>query len=334
MKKTVYLFLTIVLSCSCANKENYEAPVFNHQEFLEVEVINDNCLFRSIDFMCVYDSLLVVCDLFIDPVVHVFNKNNGNFINSTGKKGEGPGELVVPANVSFDHKNGRVFIHDAGKNAIISIDINDLISTEKTIIEEIRFNNNQAVINYSYYLRDSLFILRNGLGEIVLGTKNQTINQVLLKSPESIDPNDWKQFLSTYSLTSINPKGDKFILGTTIGGVLYIYSISHREITLEETKYFYKPVFERKRSIFTFDQSEYGFYSLYLSDYYIYGIVFGQKNPADLPQDICKFDYLGNPITHYNIGHPVSTITVDDKEHYVYMAIYKDGELALAKASF
>ena len=333
MKKIICVFLIISLSNSCVYKDNYEAPIFNNQESLVVEIINDDFMFRSIDFMCTYDSLLIVCDRFIDPVVHVFNKNSGDLINSIGKMGQGPGELVIPTNVSFDHKNGRVFIYDTGKDAIISFDINNAISAKMPTIEEIRFNNNQAVINYSYYLRDSLFILRNGLGEIVLGTKNQTINQVLLNGPESIDPLDWRMFLSSYSLVSINPKGNKFILGTTIGGVLYIYSISHSEITLEETKYFFKPVFERKGSIFKFDNSEFGFCSLYLSDHYIYSIVFGQKNPTKLPQTICKFDYLGNPVTRYTVEYEVAVVTVDDDEKDIYMAVYKDGELALAKAS-
>ena len=73
-------------------------------------------------------------------------------------------------------------------------------------------------------MRDSLFIFRSGSGEILLGTEYNTIDQILLQSPESIDPLGWKMFLNIYSLNSINPKGDKFILGTTIGGVLYIYS--------------------------------------------------------------------------------------------------------------
>lgn len=335
MKVVVFIFLIVFLFSSCKKRENenYEAPIFINQEYLDVEVINDDFMFKAISFICTYDSLLIVGDCFINPVVHVFNKNSGDFIVSEGKIGAGPGELVIPTDISFDHKNGQIFIHDAGKKAFISFDINDLIATGKPVIEEIRFDNNQLVINHSYYLQDSLFISRNGLEEIVLGTKNQTIDQALLKSPASFDPLDWKMFLSN-SLVSVNPKGDKFILGTTIGGVLYIYSISQNKITLDTTKYFYKPVIDRKGSIFNFDQSEYGFSNLYISDYYIYGSIFGQKNPTDLPHDICKFDYSGNPVARYNVGHPVATIAIDEKEHHIYMAIYKDGELALAKASF
>ena len=78
--------------------------------------------------------------------------------------------------------------------------------------------------------------------------------------------------------------------------------------------------------------NSYGFCNLHLSNRFIYSAVFGQKNPTDLPKDICKFDYFGNPIIRYNTEYPILTLAVDDTDNNICMAVYKDGEIVLGRA--
>lgn len=331
MNRSIIIIVLLVLLFSCSKKErvSYEPPLFETEEELSVDIINDDYLFRTIYFIDIYDSLLIVCDPSINPIIHIFNKNNGTFIASGGGRGKGPGELITPMSFSFDHNEGQLYVYDVGKNAIVRFGIDGIISKEDDYYEEIRFNNGQNVINQAFYLKDHHFILRRGEEE-TFATKDSIFDVVISEGPPTMSDLDWRLLLSTHFLTTITPNGDNYILGTTIGGVLYIYSINDKKMTLDAKKYFYDPAFQRKGSILNIDESIYGFCGLYASNNYIYSIIFGEKAPQDLPKSICKFDLKGNPVVRYSVDYPVEEIATDDVD--IYMVVYKNGELALAKA--
>lgn len=328
----ILLSLTLVSSCSEKKEATYRAPAFNNQVELSVEIINDDFIFMSIDFMDVYDSLLIVCDSSIDSMLNIFNKKDGSLIASGGTKGKGPNELIGPRDYSFDRKERQLYIFDAGRDALLKIDIDSLVLQKKFLSETVHLKNNHHVVNHNYHLKDSLFISVNGLKEIGLVTENNIIDKAIPTTPYPFTSEEWLYFLAGHNGLKTNHIGNKLVLTTTIGGVMYIYDIDNNKISLNTTKYFYEPIFERKRAEFNFDESIFGFYDPYLSDRFIYSVLIGEKNPEHLPQHISKFDYDGNPITRYNVGYPVGVIAVDEEDKYIYMAIYKDGELALAKA--
>jgi hypothetical protein len=335
--KTITTFTTIctlsLFLVSCSKKIKYEAPIFPNQESLNVEIINDDFIFRAISFLSVYDSLLIVCDPSQSPVANVFNKNDGNFIGSFGNKGQGPGELVQPYYFSFDQKNGHLYVHDSGRKLAVSFDLNFIGTSGNVPFQEIRFNNNEPILNYSYFLRDSLFLFDIGRRGIALGTTNQIFDNVMPEHPGFSNNKDfgWRHFVASNSTMAINPAGNRFVIGTRAGCILYIYSADELQINLESTKYFYKPIFTRNGPAYDTSGSEFGFAHLYLSNQYIYGNIFEQSK--GLPQSISKFDYSGNPVAQYNFDYPIFHMAVDENDQYIYMAVYKDGELALGKAS-
>jgi hypothetical protein len=331
MNKSIFICTAVLFLCSCLRYEriNYEIPIFPDIKHLNIEIINSDFMFRDIPFMVVYDSLLIACDPTINSIAHIFNKNDGCFIGSVGRIGQGPGELAQPMSFSFDYKRGRLFIHDLGKRATLSFDVNDVAS----IIEEIRFDNNELILNSSYFLRDSLFLFDIGR-QTALGTTNQIFDRMLPKHPgyEENDGFGWWHFLGSHSMISINPEGNRFVVGTWAGGILYIYSVDEQKMNLESTKYFYKPIFKRNDALYDTSESKFGFFSLYLSNQFIYSTIF-EKEKDFPPQNISKFDYWGNPIAQYNTDYPIFSIAVDEKDKYIYMAVLKDGELALGRTA-
>lgn len=333
----ICLFAFIVFSCSRNERVNYETPEFPFEKELSFEIINDDFIFGNIAFISIYDSsLIIVGSSMCNYVVHIFSRNDGDFIVSTGKIGQGPGELVNPWYFSFDQKNGRLFVHDVGKNAVVVFDMDGVTSYTNPTIEEFRFNNDEPILNSSRFLRDSLFLLDLGRPAIAIGTKHRVFDGVEVPThPDFRNIDDWQLFLLMNSLLAINPAGDRFVIGTTIGGILYIYSVNdYYQINLETARYFYRPVFTRRGVAFDIDDSERGFSGFYLSDRFIYSIICGVRNPTEFPRNISVFDYKGNPVIRYNTNFPIRSIVVDKYDRYVYAAVFnQDGELALGRAA-
>jgi hypothetical protein len=307
--------------------------MFPIQEEIYIEIINDDFMFRAIGFIEIYDSLLIVCDPFIDPVIHVFSKYDGSHIASGGRRGQGPGEFIHALDFSFDRNTGQLYVFDHSKSAVIKVDIDSLASQNKMVFEEIRLRNDLYPVNAAYHLQDSLFVVIEGTDDIFLRTSDSIIS----KAPRIIPPHPykydtWRMFLSGNSFATTNHKGDKFVLVTNVGGIMYIYSIQENRISLRSTKYFYKPVLERVPPYFNFEESYMGFYALCFSDDMIYTSISGEKMPETHPYNICLFDYEGNPIIRYNTNSPVVRMAVDEVDGSIFVETTKNGEPALGRA--
>jgi hypothetical protein len=163
LKYSVFiLFLCVYfISCNQPKEISYQPPVFEKQQQVDLEVINDSVLFRSVRFMTIYDSLLIVCDPFVNPIIHVFNKNDGRFLQSTGVVGQGPGEFVHPSQFSLDYTKGTLYVYDSGKMALISYRIQDIMNDSRTMGTETKITQPQN-LKHAYYLRDSLYLASGG----------------------------------------------------------------------------------------------------------------------------------------------------------------------------
>ena len=97
----LYLISTLFIAVSCGGSPSdlkYVAPEFKEILNRSVTVLNDEFLYRSIDYVVISDSLLITA--FQTPSTsgyfHIFNKYTGKYLKSFGGIGRGPGELTHP----------------------------------------------------------------------------------------------------------------------------------------------------------------------------------------------------------------------------------------------
>jgi hypothetical protein len=339
MKQSSFLFLLYILIHSCAEiKEiSYQSPNFETQREVNLEVINDSSMFRSITYMTIYDSLLIVCDPHINPIIHIFNKNDGRFLKAIGIVGHGPGELIQPVSFSTDYKKGILYVYDRGKMALISYVIQDIMNNSKTDGTEKKITS-PINIHHAYYLRDSLCLTFGGLHAGISVSKigeSGVITNFVPSNPLEMTDNEWLVFLNMYSIDAVSPDGSKYVIATIIGEIMDSYSIKESSIQPIATKYFYKPIHDLRRSIsYINDETLYGFCAVFATNKYIYTTAHSKVKPTDLPHRIQKFDWNGKALDVYNCKYAIATFTIDEASNQIYAAVYKDGELAIAKGNF
>jgi hypothetical protein len=339
-KRSGFILCLCVCCIGCSSpikKISYQPPIFEKQQQVNLEVINDSFLFRSITYMAIYDSLLIVCDPFIHPIITIFNKNDGSFLKSTGIVGHGPGELVTPVRFSLDYTKGILYVYDDGKRALISYSLQDVMNDSKIIGTETKITN-PVNLKHASFLRDSLYLAAGGLQTAVTVCKmdDSEIKATLIPdNPLEMETNEWLGFLGIWSMDAVSPDGNKYVIATTLGEIMYSYLIHEDSIQLNAVKYFYKPVYDMKRSIiYLNDETLFGFTALCATNDYIYAADHAKVNPTELPREIHQFDWNGNPINTYNCNYNINTFAVDEIAHQIYVAVYKEGELAIARGNF
>ncbi|MDR0836107.1 MAG: TolB-like 6-bladed beta-propeller domain-containing protein, partial [Tannerella sp.] len=343
-KKTVvchsilFLFPLFLFAIACSNKQEviYQAPVFEKQQEVSFEIINDSFLFKGSSALFVCDSLLILCASGINPIIHLFNKETGLFLKSVGVTGQGPNELVLPLFFSFDYNSSIIYVFDAGKRAMVSYDINNVMNDKDIPLKEKRIKN--AAISNMVYLRDSSFAAYVNLKGLTVSAldENSSENTFISEAPLDIASNKWwEYFVASNTAKAVSPDGSKYVMATYYGGIMDIYSIKSDEISLSHRKHFYKLVCNTERMGYSINEETlFGFRNLAPTNNFIYATAFGIKIPTETPKNIWKFDWDGNPIENYICDYNIEDFAIDEPSEMIYAVVYnKDGEFAIAKGS-
>lgn len=329
-------FFVLISFIGCANnkKISYSPPVFEKQYRVKSTIINDSSVYSHAWNMLVYDSLLLLVDVNLEDNIYIFNRNTGTFLKSIGKKGAGPGELVNPENFTLDNVNGVLYVNDYDRKKILQYYLGNIMNEMQPTYNEIQLGGDVLNCSRINYLKDSFFV-SNGFKDRLLvlsPSKIELINKNVQHLPQLNADNEWYRYLSKYSTSLAKPDGKKYVTVTSLGAIMEIFSISEDKIELENTDYFYEPIFDLKNgSVLPNEQTIGGFAYLSVTDNYIYATIFGTVNPVKRPHIIWKFDWKGNPIASYETEHEIVCFTIDEASEQVYASVYKDGEQVLAK---
>jgi hypothetical protein len=334
----VMAFLLFMACTGCGKKETvYEPPIFERHQQIDMEVINDTFMFSAASYMAVYDSILIVCDPYINPVIYLFNRHNGAFLKSAGIVGAGPGELITPVTFSLDHKREILHVYDAGKIAVIKFNIRDILNDTLSVGEETKLYKTLS-IHSARYLKDSLFLAYGyPEGLFITAGNDESVNRkgLIPANPPDMAPKDWTRFLCSWSAAAVRPDGSKYVTATTLGGIIDVYSIDETGIKPSVSRFFYKPVYDMKQSLFAINtETVFGFCYLSATNDFLYATAHGKANPTEMPKTIWQFDWKANPVASYECNYSIENFTIDETARRVYAAVYdEEGELVLASGS-
>ena len=163
--KLIYILL-IILCSSCmkdAKKEkhfNYQKNIINVREQIkEIEI--EDVFISAASPLYVFEEYLIIVDLrATKKMLHVFDKNNFDYITSIVDNGPGPAEVTSMGHVQYDKINRKFLVSDHGKQRIFSFDLDSAFADPHYIpIVKTRIKNSRFP-DYYHYVNDTLSICR------------------------------------------------------------------------------------------------------------------------------------------------------------------------------
>ena len=185
MKKSIrLLFYLLLVTCwSCQNSSNSEKHqdkrdnVINvHDKVEEIQI--EDVLISSFARLYLLDNYLIISDskAYDEMLVHLFNKNNFEYVTSALPKGQGPGEITNMGHIGANEKNKELYVSDHGKLKIFSYPLDSILDNAYYTPEiKKEINNIQFPSNY-IFINDTLSFAR-----IIVPTENIGHNELLAK---------------------------------------------------------------------------------------------------------------------------------------------------------
>ena len=164
MNKSVYLFLIIAFCWGCSSNsatekyQNKRSNIINVRDKIK-EIVIEDVLINDLSWPQIVDDYLFIKDhQSVNELIHIFDKNNFEYITSTVFKGPGPGEIANIGHVAEDKINRKFYVSDYGKYKIYSYDLDSAITNPAYLpMEKMKMGGHLFPDSY-LYINDTLSI--------------------------------------------------------------------------------------------------------------------------------------------------------------------------------
>lgn len=170
MKRCIIILLLFSHLLGCGNNDSTKTEIYQKKRNNIVDVSDgfvsiplDIIIGRSVP-MILGKYLLIEDNQSFEKSIHIFDKNNFEYIASTGVIGQGPGELTTASETLIpDTDNNRFFAMDLGKQKLYKFSIANIIDNNKYLPEtQLRITSLTEYLLRFTVLNDSLFIVKTG----------------------------------------------------------------------------------------------------------------------------------------------------------------------------
>jgi hypothetical protein len=183
INKLLLLLLTIVYwSCNSHETEKYQNKrnnIIYVQDKIN-EVMEDVIASPAARLFLIDDYLLVRDSRAGDKLIQLFDKNNFNYVTSTGYFGAGPGEIAVIGHIGTDELNRVFYVSDHAKQVIYGFDL-DSVLANSAYLPSVKMKIGIPFPDKYQYINDTLSI-----GLII----------------EPVEHNDFKQIVSKWNMNT------------------------------------------------------------------------------------------------------------------------------------
>ena len=310
----------------------YSLPEFKETVEEEFEIVSDEIFgVNAIPDMVVYGSKVIVCALNQEDgtIMHIYDKESGEPLMHTLNYGRGPKELLFDANISFLQDSGTMVFFDIIASKRLDIDMDGLMEHGLDAVEEVYWpsrlwnlrnialeNGSLHTYNISYLQRDTSSVER-----IELCDRNGNIISTYNEFPVIDD--DRKRFMMyNNEIIAVSPDEEKFVITSSLGGILETFSMKGGELSNMATKYFIEPDFTLEGDYSNLIAS---FCDLYATDEVLFAAYGGETEFGTGINNIAIFDWNGNPLKLIRTGHRIERLCLDSEENTLY-AMIQDSE--------
>lgn len=325
MNKLLYvLFITACYSCTNnAGTEKYQSERDNivnvHDKLNEIKI--DDVQINGYSSLYLMDNYLIVGDhKSVDKIIYIFDKNNFDYITSTGYLGQGPGEIATLGHIGVNETDRIFYVTDPGKLKIFSYNL-DSVLRDPLYMPEVKMNINEKLIPNKYqYINDTLC-----LGVIIEPIGNADFKPSVGKWNMATG----KIELMTYEHPEIEKKRIDF--SASLENSIYVESyIYHDLLTIcslnGDLKYnIYGPNWDNKKS-----NRIHHFGEVVFCNDKIIAAYSGGANSTDeyFPTKFIVFDLTGNYIKTLNVGRMIYHFCFDKENNRIIMNLNDEMEFA------
>ena len=155
---------TIFLSCSkSTDTEKYQSKRNNTANVKDniVEIVKDDVLIGSSSRLYLTDDYLIIGDIkSFDMFIHLFNRNNYQYLTSAIPRGQGPGEITVSGHIAVNKDKKEFYMSDHGKLKIFTYPIDGILYNPYYVPEVKKELNNIQFPSEYLYINDTLCYAR------------------------------------------------------------------------------------------------------------------------------------------------------------------------------
>jgi len=342
MNRCIFIFLIFFSAVGCEPEANSDFKNVNHT--FTVEDIGDRKFLKGskVDLGLVLapihiffnDSLLFIASNGLKQNISVYNVRAG--FSNVGRilpTGMGPEELMSVLRMDFN-EDGSFWVHDAitGRiKRITLINSNDSLMT--TVSEETAL---RAPATTAFFLKPD---------QIVTTTQDiKPLNRFYIYNREGIRtqevgsyPEYDRQIPATALVEvfsgwiTVHPDREKFLLAYEYTDLIEIYNSSFALIKRIHGPHLFKPEFELKnrgsQQVMKrrFDKTKFAYQAIVSDENKIFLLYANGRTVSKEDGEeayhynvIIVLDWNGNPISHYTLDHPVTSICVDWGNRIIY----------------
>lgn len=323
MQRLKGLFIFIVLLFQFCSNNNQKYIDFSRSVIdvsSKIVPLETKILFGKCEIQIVGDFIIINDWQSSEEGFHLFDKKTFKYIVSTGKKGQGPGEIINYHNARLIPNtidNNSFFVFDYSRLVLYRYDIDSILYNSKSLPEKMLDMNIERVVGDIDLLNDSTFIgisskMTNShtfIDEIVsFDLKKRKIQKFGYANPQILELGA----KDTHSVFALSPKKDKYVQGYRYQDLLTICDDKGNLIrniygTLwkgekNKDKSFYQNVRITKNRIIASYVGGSGFI-----------IGENERIRGTFPKKILIFDLDGNYLKTLNIGEEIRGFCVDEE---------------------
>ena len=333
MKRSFLSFLVIgvlFINTNCKNNNgelNYEEPCFPQVINLETKNLNDSFLFSSGDVEVV-DSL-IICSGMVDvseKAFHLFSKNSGRYITSSGNIGRSRGEISQPwRSFTVDKQQRTIYVFDSPQQKVVSYSLDKVIAGKIDYSKEISLPClvNNISSHHFKYLRNSFLVGYTLYDRFLVCSETDSITSSNF-FPKLHEPEGYLQVEHQYyfylGCMAVKPDGNMFVHATRGGCVFEIWNNDGTTISPKIIKGFFKPNYNSSYREYKYpmvmanEDDHFGIGALYCTNDYIYANYY--NNSSEMPNQIAVFDWKGLPQKMYVTDRSIISFAVEEQKVY------------------
>jgi hypothetical protein len=317
---------------SCSNKNDTKNS-YNSYDFTEkLKIHHSKEIFLSKDFLnpqaiCIFDSVIIICDKNQGFFFHAYNLNTGNKYADFGRIGVAPDEFNMPTTMFVDKNKSELVVFDRNRFRISYYKMEDIINNNLNNFHQVQIRINQ---NASRIIQqnDSVFYC---LGFFSEGMFSKDIREKTIRYDssfpeiphEELTPEE--KFLLFQGEIVIKPDKSKFAYISTRCDLLKIIAIEKDSLKEIITFNTYFPKFRKESAdrIAISRENANGFTSIATTDNYIYAL-FSGRSMIQYPENYYFSDYIyvidwnGNLIKKIILDKDAWKMCIDEESKKIY----------------
>ena len=338
-------FFVFILITSCTKTEANWYQKVNIANVTKINKVNDwvisDSLFNPVKLKKEGQSLFVY-DQKSNKVITVFD-TDGNYLESFGIKGKGPGELLAPFG-SLDFYETKLWVFDSSQNKYLGFHKDSISSSNyKPTANELFIKSNSFFYELGWL--DSETIVGLDFSEVNsrLSFYNKNTKQVTQKGTlpplpkEDIPVPIHKQ--SLMATLKVKPDKSKIALANLYSDLIEIYNQDGSEITKVKTNLDFAHKYELASNGYRVvmgqgGDTKFGYVDLTVSDHKIYALFSGNTrdvSPFAYGNAIHVFDWKGNLLSVLQLEKKSIAIEIDANDQNLFVIEYGNANVVQYK---